>query len=343
MKKILSLIILLSLFFTDFSIATAASTSNSININSIKKTSDAKFEITWNKVPGSDGYRIYRSTMYDGDYTMLKELKTNKYTDNNVTAGTSYYYKVRNFKLSSGKKVFGKYSEIKSEYIKSKLVPSFTVEELEKLKISSERDTIITVTVNAKTSTCANVSLFKKDKNGNWKMYYSIIGYIGKNGIGKTKEGDGKTPIGVYETTAAFGVASKPKGTSIEYVNVDSSHWVVSDSNSKFYNQFVSTKKDGYKTTLDVKQDWKASYGEQLYKYGTAYAHALILNYNEKNIPNKGSAIFFHAFSNSKSTAGCISVPKYVVENTIQTAEYREDGKINITFVIGTKDDMKKF
>ena len=37
------------------------------------------------------------------------------------------------------------------------------------------------------------VSMHEKDENGNWKMLTSTPGFIGKEGLGKTKEGDGVT------------------------------------------------------------------------------------------------------------------------------------------------------
>ena len=37
------------------------------------------------------------------------------------------------------------------------------------------------------------ISMHEKDENGNWKMLTSTPGFIGKEGLGKTKEGDGVT------------------------------------------------------------------------------------------------------------------------------------------------------
>ena len=43
-------------------------------------------------------------------------------------------------------------------------------------------------------SSYATVSMHTKDTDGYWKDNYSVSARIGKNGIGKTREGDGKTP-----------------------------------------------------------------------------------------------------------------------------------------------------
>ena len=43
--------------------------------------------------------------------------------------------------------------------------------------------------------------------------------YIGKNGIGKTGEGDAKTPTGTLHPLTAFGVKENP-GTKMPYIDV---------------------------------------------------------------------------------------------------------------------------
>ena len=63
----------------------------------------------------------------------------------------------------------------------------------------------------------ANVSLYEKGNNSIWVKKISTNGYVGKNGItDNKKEGDGKTPTGLYDLGTAFGVASNP-GTKLSY------------------------------------------------------------------------------------------------------------------------------
>ncbi len=45
--------------------------------------------------------------------------------------------------------------------------------------------------VAAYEGTTAWISMHNKDKSGKWQMIMSTPGFIGKNGLGKTKEGDG--------------------------------------------------------------------------------------------------------------------------------------------------------
>lgn len=47
------------------------------------------------------------------------------------------------------------------------------------------------------------ISLHEKDAEGAWKMTMSTPGFIGKNGLGKTREGDGMSPVGVFSFNRA--------------------------------------------------------------------------------------------------------------------------------------------
>ena len=51
------------------------------------------------------------------------------------------------------------------------------------------------------------------------KVLFVTDVYIGKNGLGKTGEGDGKTPVGTLRPLTAFGVKPNP-GTTMPYINV---------------------------------------------------------------------------------------------------------------------------
>ena len=52
-------------------------------------------KLTWKKVTGAKSYTILRSTSQNGKYRIATEIcSTNSYTDTNVKAGKTYYYKV---------------------------------------------------------------------------------------------------------------------------------------------------------------------------------------------------------------------------------------------------------
>lgn len=160
------------------------------------------------------------------------------------------------------------------------------------LKITEYTNQILVVAADG---TTAEVSLHTKNENGIWEEVVYTSANIGKNGIGKTQEGDGKTPTGIYHFTFGFGIKENP-GLSYEYIQVDDSHYWVDDSNSQYYNQFVSTN--------EVLKDWSSA--EHIIAEGESYHYVLATDYNSDCVPGVGSAIFMHC--NPTGGAGCIAL-----------------------------------
>ena len=120
---------------------------------------------------------------------------------------------------------------------------------------------------------------------------------VGSRGItGSKREGDKKTPRGIYSFGQAFGVAGNP-GTSRRWLKVNNNHYWVDDVHSAYYNKLVDASQTGIQ--------WSSA--EHLISYPTAYRYAIALNYNTACTPGAGSAIFLHC-STGGATAGCISV-----------------------------------
>ncbi len=171
------------------------------------------------------------------------------------------------------------------------------------LDLSNRCSQIIVVASKGNTAT---VSFHNKGADGVWSELFSTSGFIGRNGIGKTSEGDGKTPIGVFSFIRAFGNSPNP-GCSLEYTQVDDSYYWVDDSNSAYYNQFVSTN--------DVMCDWSSA--EHIQAVGSPYNYVLALDYNTSCTPGVGSAIFLHC-SSGRPTSGCIAIPQDKMNKVMQ-------------------------
>ena len=142
------------------------------------------------------------------------------------------------------------------------------------------------------------VYLYDKEDDKTWTKRLSVDGYVGQNGItNNKKEGDRKTPSGIYGFDIAFGLAENP-GTNIIYKQINKNDYWVDDPNSKYYNKWVDI--------MEVDKDFKSA--EHLYDHKIAYKYGLVINYNTENIiKGKGSAIFFHVSTNGP-THGCVSV-----------------------------------
>lgn len=147
--------------------------------------------------------------------------------------------------------------------------------------------------------------------NAEWKLVLETEALIGKNGLGKTREGDGKTPIGTFRFTDAFGILENSE-TKMNYTQVNENHYWVDDGESKYYNQFISTD--------EVEKDWKSA--EHICEYGESYHYVLATSYNSDCIPGLGSAVFLHCTSDeAEATAGCIAIPERYMKVIIRNVE----------------------
>ena len=137
-------------------------------------------------------------------------------------------------------------------------------------------------------------------RDNTWSIAFTAQGYVGRNGVAfEKREGDGKTPLGLFKLGTGFGLLAS-RCSSLPYrVLTDDDVWV-DDSNSAYYNRWMSNAFSG--------RDWNSA--EQLAGEKTAYRYALVVEYNTQSpVPGAGSAIFVHC-SKNKPTAGCISMPE---------------------------------
>ena len=159
--------------------------------------------------------------------------------------------------------------------------------------------------------TTAWISMHEKNQDGSWRVLMTTPGFIGKEGLGKTMEGDAKTPIGTFHFTAAFGIAKAP-GCAIPYKQVDENiYWSGDGRPGMQYNRMVDIR--------DMPGlDTEAS--EHIVDYDPYYTYAMNISYNEEGTPGLGSAIFLHCFGPYKPyTGGCVAIPlekmRFVMEN----------------------------
>jgi len=151
----------------------------------------------------------------------------------------------------------------------------------------------------------AEAEFYIKDASNRWALAKSGIANVGRNGIGKEREGDFKTPRGEFGIRRAFGILANP-GTKVSYLSVGETTWAC-DEPGKYYNQIVDAAKLGRKVT-----------GEHMIDYALAYEYGLETRYNDNNVPGKGTAIFVHCKSEKPYTAGCIALDKPFMKFILQ-------------------------
>ena len=70
--------------------------------------------LDWNDVPGTAMYEVYRATSKSGSYTKIATTAESQTLSTGLSAGRTYYYKVRAYTLSGKEKIYSSYSAIVS-------------------------------------------------------------------------------------------------------------------------------------------------------------------------------------------------------------------------------------
>ena len=118
----------------DVNAVSAAATSIRSVRPSLTKVSSVRYDklkLTWERVSGADGYKVYRATSKNGKYKVVKTVKGEEnttYTNTGRTCGKTYYYKIRAYEVKNGKNVYSKYSAVKSGYARPNKVKNVTAE-----------------------------------------------------------------------------------------------------------------------------------------------------------------------------------------------------------------------
>jgi L,D-peptidoglycan transpeptidase YkuD (ErfK/YbiS/YcfS/YnhG family) len=125
---------------------------------------------------------------------------------------------------------------------------------------------------------------------------------LGRNGVAppwEKREGDGRTPSGVFPLAEAFGYPGAAP-TRLPYRQLDHLDLWVDDPQSPDYNRRVRRGETG------------AASFEQLLRPDPLYRYALVVGYNEAPaVRDLGSAIFLHLEGGQGApTSGCISLPE---------------------------------
>ena len=117
------------------------------------------------------------------------------------------------------------------------------------------------------------------------------------------KEGDGKSPAGVFRLGTAFGQLPPDSlpGLTYPYLYLQEGVECVDDPQSRYYNQMVNR---GEVDTVD----WKSS--EKMWHPGIWYQLGVVVEHNKSPVKKgAGSCIFLHNWSTpGETTAGCTAM-----------------------------------
>ncbi len=181
---------------------------------------------------------------------------------------------------------------------------------------------LIVVTTHSWHDNYGHLQRYERDNKGWHRVGKGIDVRLGRNGLGWgiglhhvpkgaayiKREGDGRSPAGIFELKQAFGYA--PFGVHYPYSVYRRTDHCVDDVHSRFYNKIV----DSTKVVGDYKSKEYMRFPKNYYKYG------IVVNHNHIDeagaIPGAGSCIFLHI--KQVPTAGCTVMREAEIKTIIR-------------------------
>lgn len=173
------------------------------------------------------------------------------------------------------------------------------------------------VVISVSEGSYASVAMYSKNGEA-WVEDFETTGRTGSRGIQKEREGDKKSPSGIYRLHTPFGIKADP-GCPLGYLQVTNNHYW-GGKPDKYYNTMVD---------ISEVSDYIHGTGEHIIDYGSVYNYCVAIDYNSEGKVGKGSAIFLHC-AGKGATAGCISISERKMIYVLQ--HLREDAKIIIDY-----------
>jgi L,D-peptidoglycan transpeptidase YkuD (ErfK/YbiS/YcfS/YnhG family) len=123
------------------------------------------------------------------------------------------------------------------------------------------------------------------------------------------REGDKRSPAGVFPIPMAFGLAPEPGKIRLPYVELTDEVVGVDDPASMHYNRIVRRSQ--------VEKDWNSD--EPMRRWGDLYSSGAMIGHNMGQVPGGGSCIFLHVWpGEGRGTAGCTGLAEKDVRQILE-------------------------
>jgi L,D-peptidoglycan transpeptidase YkuD (ErfK/YbiS/YcfS/YnhG family) len=177
---------------------------------------------------------------------------------------------------------------------------------------------IITVEAATPLSRVAVLRTWRLSGSGTYVQEFgAVVANVGVNGVRPTHEGLGRTPVGEFTLTQAFG--NEPNnGTRLPYTYVGPDDWWDENPDSANYNRLVGSVVS------------PGGNSENLYYSGHVYAHAVVINYNMSPVVKGAGSGFFLHISAGVATEGCVAIPEANLDQIMRWLDPTEHPVISI-------------
>ena len=196
-----------------------------------------------------------------------------------------------------------------------------------KIQFAESLQTVV-VTTDGPTTIQGTARLYeRKTVRSKWKSvgddFQVVVGRGGlawsldsaRDGVSSfKKEGDGKSPAGMFPLTFAFGRPDKPGNVKLSYTKLENYTECVDDVSSTHYNKLVDRLKVG-------NFDWKSS--EKMLEVGPEYDLGLFVAHNSYPVRSgDGSCIFLHVWNDATTgTSGCTAMRREDLQRILAWAD----------------------
>ncbi|MGN0519042.1 MAG: leucine-rich repeat protein [Acutalibacteraceae bacterium] len=244
--------------------------------------------LTWNKINGASGYRIYRSTSKSTGFATLAVIKdgaTVTYTDETAVPGTQYYYTVKAYTTVDGKNVYSKYvspgtagkTTITAPKISSATATGYNQISLKWNKKAGVDGYLIYRKVKSgswskiKNITNGNTTAYvDKTAKYNTEYYYTIRAYVTING---------KNYTSTYYTAGTLGKATAVTPTftlaSVGYNSIKLSWTQVGQADGYIIYRSLNSDDTGWKAIKTIKSGTTVTYTDTTAECGTTYYYTM--------------------------------------------------------------------
>lgn len=146
---------------------------------------------------------------------------------------------------------------------------------------------------------CTVTQAWEQDAEGAWTMVREFRSTIGVNGWGKRREGDGRSPVGVYRIKVTFTTSETNPGEMSWRRRRATS--IVSDRAGRNYNTWVEVRGVTSGDRPSMRSGWILDFNRVRLRPGVG----------PRPVPGRGSGIFYHTSKPGHRwapTAGCTQV-----------------------------------
>jgi L,D-peptidoglycan transpeptidase YkuD (ErfK/YbiS/YcfS/YnhG family) len=167
--------------------------------------------------------------------------------------------------------------------------------------------------------------LQRYEKKAQWeKVGENVRVTLGRSGLGyattslpQKNEGDGRSPLGLFDIGATFGYSSQ-SNSSMPYYHADEKLICVDDVGNRFYNKMA---------LLDTNNPPKSF--EWMHRTDGVYRYGAVIDYNRQGVAGRGSCIFFHLNSvEKKPTSGCTAMEEKPLLEMLEWLDMTKNPKL---------------